>query len=40
MNNGHGLAYAFGPFRVEPEKRLLLRDGLPVSLTPKAFETL
>jgi DNA-binding winged helix-turn-helix (wHTH) protein/tetratricopeptide (TPR) repeat protein/TolB-like protein len=40
MSIGTGLAYAFGPFRVEPEKRLLLRDGIPVPLTPKAFETL
>ena len=30
----------FGPFRMDFEERLLLRDGQPVSLTPKAFETL
>ncbi len=32
--------YEFGQFRLEPGERLLLRDGLPVPLTPKAFDTL
>lgn len=32
--------YEFGPFRLVPTERLLLRDGRPVPLTPKAFETL
>jgi DNA-binding winged helix-turn-helix (wHTH) protein/tetratricopeptide (TPR) repeat protein len=32
--------YNFGPFRVDLAKRLLLREGQPVPLTPKAFETL
>ena len=32
--------YEFGPFRVDPEKLLLLRDNQPVALPPKAFETL
>jgi len=32
--------YEFGPFRVDPNQRLLLRDNLPVPLQPKAFETL
>jgi TolB-like protein/Tfp pilus assembly protein PilF len=32
--------YEFGPFRLEPAERQLLRDGHPVPLTPKAFETL
>ena len=32
--------YEFGPFRLEPSKRRLLRDGEPVALTPKAFDTL
>ena len=32
--------YEFGPFRVDPDKRLLLRDSQPVPLQPKAFETL
>lgn len=33
-------AYTFGPFRLEPRKRLLTRDGVPVPLTPKAFDLL
>ncbi len=33
-------AYTFGPFRLEPRKRLLARDGVPVPLTPKAFDLL
>ena len=32
--------YEFGKFRVDPVKRRLLRDGEPVRLTPKAFDTL
>ena len=32
--------YEFGHFRIDPNERLLLRDGKTVSLTPKAFETL
>ncbi len=32
--------YEFGPFRLDPLERVLLRDGQPVPLTPKAFETL
>jgi DNA-binding winged helix-turn-helix (wHTH) protein/tetratricopeptide (TPR) repeat protein len=32
--------YEFGPFRLDPDERLLLRDNQPVSLQPKAFETL
>jgi Tol biopolymer transport system component/DNA-binding winged helix-turn-helix (wHTH) protein len=32
--------YEFGPYRLETEERVLQRDGHPVSLTPKAFETL
>lgn len=35
-----GYAYEFGPFRLESDPRQLLRDGLPVPLTPKALETL
>jgi DNA-binding winged helix-turn-helix (wHTH) protein/tetratricopeptide (TPR) repeat protein len=30
----------FGPFRVDPEQRLLLRDEQPISLSPKAFDLL
>ena len=32
--------YEFGTFRVDPGKRLLLREGQPVPLTAKAFDTL
>jgi predicted ATPase/DNA-binding winged helix-turn-helix (wHTH) protein len=32
--------YDFGPFRVDPKKRLLLRDGTPQPLTPKALDIL
>jgi DNA-binding winged helix-turn-helix (wHTH) protein/TolB-like protein/tetratricopeptide (TPR) repeat protein len=32
--------YEFGPFRVDPVKRLLWRDGATVSLTAKVFDTL
>jgi eukaryotic-like serine/threonine-protein kinase len=32
--------YEFGRFRLDPGKRLLLRDNQPVPLQPKAFETL
>ncbi|MEK6282701.1 MAG: tetratricopeptide repeat protein [Acidobacteriota bacterium] len=32
--------YEFGPFRLDPEKPCLWRDGEPVALTPKAVETL
>lgn len=30
----------FGPFKLDPIERLLLRDGHPVALTPKAFDLL
>jgi DNA-binding winged helix-turn-helix (wHTH) protein/tetratricopeptide (TPR) repeat protein len=32
--------YEFGPFRLDSAECLLLRDGSPVSLTPKVFDTL
>src|SRR5258708_7334856 len=32
--------YAFGPFRLDSEKRVLVRDGTPVPLAPKACEIL
>lgn len=32
--------YEFGQFRLDDEERLLLRDGQPVSLAPKVFDTL
>jgi len=38
-NTGHEL-YEFGPFLLDPAKRVLLRDNQPVPLQLKAFETL
>ena len=38
-NKGRDL-YEFGPFQLDPDKRVLLRDNLPVPLQLKAFETL
>jgi Tol biopolymer transport system component/DNA-binding winged helix-turn-helix (wHTH) protein len=32
--------YEFGSFRLDPDERLLLRDGKPVQLTPKVFDLL
>jgi DNA-binding winged helix-turn-helix (wHTH) protein/Tfp pilus assembly protein PilF len=32
--------YEFGPFRLDPERYLLLRDGNTIQLSPKAFEIL
>ncbi|HVG17904.1 MAG TPA: transcriptional regulator, partial [Blastocatellia bacterium] len=32
--------YDFGPYRLDTVKRLLLKEGEPVSLTPKALDTL
>ena len=32
--------YEFGPFRLDLSERQLFRDGKPLSMTPKAFETL
>jgi Tol biopolymer transport system component/DNA-binding winged helix-turn-helix (wHTH) protein len=32
--------YAFGPFLVDPDERVVLRDGQPVPLTPKAIAIL
>ena len=32
--------YEFGPYRLDIDKRLLLREGEPIALTPKALDTL
>jgi DNA-binding winged helix-turn-helix (wHTH) protein/tetratricopeptide (TPR) repeat protein len=32
--------YEFGPYQVDPEERLLLKDQQPIPLPPKVFETL
>src|SRR5580700_3431693 len=40
MGNGVKQLLEFGPFRVDPEQRLLLREEQPISLSPKAFDLL
>jgi Tol biopolymer transport system component/DNA-binding winged helix-turn-helix (wHTH) protein len=40
MPNQESHLYEFGRYRLVPAERLLLLDGEPVPLTPKAFETL
>jgi DNA-binding winged helix-turn-helix (wHTH) protein/Tol biopolymer transport system component len=40
MPNGGKELYEFGPFRLDPAKRLLLRENQPVPIQLKAFETL
>src|SRR5258708_8172591 len=40
MNESSNHFYEFGPFRIDAFKRRLMRDGITVPLTPKAFETL
>ena len=37
---GHKNSYHFGPYHLNGRESLLLRDGSPVALTPKAFDTL
>src|SRR5947199_5672194 len=37
---GKHYIYSFGDFMVDAEQKVLLRDGVPVPLTPKVFETL
>ena len=39
INTGRRL-YEFGPFRVDPSHRVLLRENRPVPLQPKAFDIL
>ena len=39
-NRGGKDLYEFGPFRVNPEKEILLRAGEPIQLTPKTFQIL
>lgn len=34
------LLYEFGPYRVDPAERQFLREGIPIPLTTKAFDTL
>jgi DNA-binding winged helix-turn-helix (wHTH) protein/tetratricopeptide (TPR) repeat protein len=40
MNADSKVVYEFGPFHMDPEKQVLLRDGELIAVTPKAFETL
>ena len=40
MTNRSPVSYEFGPFHLNASERLLLRDGQPVPLPPKVFETL
>lgn len=40
MDEGKHRVYEFGGFRLDPERLMLLRDGHPVALTHKLFETL
>jgi len=40
MNTDAKVVYEFGPFRMDPAKQVLLRDGQLIAVTPKAFETL
>ena len=40
MGSEASRGYEFGPFYLDPPRRLLLREGKPVSLTAKAFDTL
>lgn len=40
MAAGNDILYEFGVFRLDPVRRMLLRDNRPVPITPKVFETL
>jgi DNA-binding winged helix-turn-helix (wHTH) protein len=40
MINKQRTFYEFGPFRIDPDHRLLLRENQPVPLQPKAFDIL
>ena len=40
MSSNFSRFYDFGPFRIDASQHVLMRDGVEISLTPKAFETL
>jgi DNA-binding winged helix-turn-helix (wHTH) protein len=40
MNPDPKVVYEFGPFRMDPDKQVLLRDGQLIAVTPKTFEML
>ncbi|MGH9841657.1 MAG: winged helix-turn-helix domain-containing protein [Blastocatellia bacterium] len=40
MNSPANHFYDFGPFRIDRAERVLIRDGQPLTITPKAFDLL
>ena len=40
MSNSSKTIYEFGPFQIDMERYLLLRDDEPIPLSPKVFETM
>ena len=40
MDTETKVVYEFGPFRMDAEQQVLLRDDQPIAITPKAFDTL
>jgi len=40
MTEGHEFLYEFGPYTLDGRERVLMREGRPVPLAPKALETL
>lgn len=40
MDTAPKILYEFGPFRIDPDQGLLLRDGCAVAVTPKVLEVL
>src|SRR5580704_9796450 len=40
MTDGAGIAYEFGPYRLDTARRLLTRDGKTLTLPPKTFSLL
>ena len=40
MTTDPRIVYEFGPFCMDPDKQVLLRENQPIPVTPKAFETL
>ena len=40
MTDRKATTFVFSPFRMDPARRLLTRDGQPIALKPKEFDTL
>lgn len=40
MGDPKATIFVFSSFRLDPARRLLTRDGLPIALKPKEFDTL